>query len=1449
MATSISKSTVERTQLFQVRPKRAFIADHGILPVINPDQAMSNAFTEAPLPGKDEMKREDSLKWSQSYVKVDKPHLTALPKQKPRREIIFKRDIDETRDDYILDEVQKENIRIIDSILRRYDSIDYMSRQARNYFKAQTDLPLTSTSSFVAPLTPLEIQVLKSQIDRYDATLLTDTASIIKILRTPELIRYVLARSKMTNLTPEKTKWFDLLKKVATDIATKNRLFQIDWTMTPEQFDTSSASQPQSGMSASGGFPSGSVGGAPTGGMSGSPGLPWTGSTPSGAGFAPGASGGMGGMGGMGGIGGMGGMGGSSGMSGSPGFPPGYTPSTAGGMSGSPGFPPGYTPSNVPPGFNTRADDADQNPHPGQQQPTLSPSGGVLPNSTRPNYDPETRPNYDPEQNPPPSTIVPNSTKPDTAGSNVPTTSPPTSNVPTTSPPTSNVPTGSFEEVLSRGIGISGFFINDRIAIQVVVAKPMSITSIAPLATNVGAMYVNSLGAKPFYFVKQSDVGNRKIVSWNEGAMSINSATANVPPPDFTALKAVMDVKVIWTTELYSTTLIPYIPERDNKAVDTATSLQPGRGRTPTTSGSGSGDVAGGMASGVAGAGTGAGVAGVSGVAGVGSGVAGIATGIGAGMAGSGSQTTPPTTSPTTSSTTSIKDAILQLVNSSTEPNTAIQKIYQFLDKPGVIPDAVHQQIVQAFLANQTTETGRRLLSDPGDMDQTWILLRKTMINNRIITLSDAVEISRAIDRLRIANRMPPENFDGSNYPSITDNTGVLSYPPLKAKLLQIIKTTTKRDDAILSVYSYLNNPGVIPDSAHQQLLQEISSSSDPNKPLVDDQTLLWITIRKVLLQTKVLTNAEVLELKQAMDDKIDDVTTPANPNPSSGTITDTNAITFFNANDTFGDDSYDFLYAMFQTFMHVPNTANIVKASTFLTYIKSVAYIPNGWTFHFIGTIVNAYVQNFANIMMFTNTAGAYFNMLANGKSNQDMFDFGSTLGKNILSLYLYEAFGTGVNTLLRMMYKYGDAGTNTENWNRTFPAWIMLLLNLFFGGYGNTPKFTTSEKIQRFNQLGTLNTQKWVNLLMNSYLFVSQRAGNNQPVALFNSVMDEIGENSLFEIANWMAKDWDLDAVPPIPNVEQVAEENVPVDVLQNDAPRIGWNDVAGGQADNGAERVGGGDVQPVEQGGVVADNRPARVVQPVEQGGVVADNKPKPGSQDTGTETVPSNSVSDAIMEASEGNRAPGYQSVNERVGAASDLILVSNNPYITLNLRSRLFINTWGISLSSTTAVGTIFMYYNRIRDIANNLTVPESRQDPTSSGFIEFMGTGETPTLILIIRAVYNMFKVSMADDLARLGVLDTGDIMIRQYGNQQFTQQNQLEYSQKYGKFFYFCLTQLIARGIVENGALKQNRDPGAISVRKTAMALAMMLRFFDSIGAMGQYYNPRIGFDVLTKL
>jgi len=1278
---------------------------------------MSNAFTEAPLPGKDEMRREDSLKWSQSYVKVDKPHLT-LPKQKPRREIIFTRDIDETRDDYILNEFQKESIMVLDNIIRRYDSIDYMSRQARNYFKTQIEATpqLGTNSAFIAPLTPMEIQVLKSQIDRYDATLLTDTASIIKILRTGELVKYVLQRSKMVNLTPEKKRWYDLFKKIATDIAIKNRLFQIDWTMTPEQYDAVQASQSQSGnvMSGSGGFPSGSVGGAPVAGMSGSGGFPigYPGASPqssAGAGFAPGASGVMGG-------------------------------GDAGGDAGGSG-------SNVPPGFQPRADDADQNPHPGQQQPASSATG----------------------QNPPPSSVIPNTTKPDTADS--------------------NIPSGSFEDMLANGFGIEGYLCNDSVAIgSLTVSRPdIRIKDISPPLYNVGAMLVSGLGlgTSRFYFCKQSDIGNRRIIGWDEAIKM--SPVGAFPIAGAVPLRYMQDVNIVYNSQLYGARLTPFVA--GTSGIDTAASLMPSRGRTPT-GGSGAPDAgaaatAGAAADAAAAAGASSAAAATAGAAAAAAAAAGA---IGAGIAGAaaaGAATRSPTTgapttgSPTTGSPTgaptadprtSIKATIIQIIKSSPDSDTATQKVYEFLDQKGIIPDSAHQILLQE-LAEAQPSGGRRLLSDVGDMSQTWII------------------------------------------------------------------------------------------------------------------------IRKVLLETKVLTEAEVIEIRQAMDDlKIAKNETPPNPASGSQNTTPTTNMTddFFTEGDTFGDSVYDFSYAIFTSLLHYAgeplvgaNQGNWNETGDYITFIRAVMYVPNSWTFHWIGAIVQSVGNNLANFIKFSNTVGAFFSIVKMG--NGSVYDWSKVALGNLMALFFWEALGKGGNNLLRILY-YAFVRRNINvDWGTVLPAWYMVLIWCFFGGLGGDPKLTTSEIATRATRVGVIGINKWFNLLYNSFIFVNeQNPGNLNPQVLAYTIIDQLRGNAVFQIVDWMSKDFDRLQIQPDQNVVQAVEQAIPEAVIQQQDPLVGYNDgttqsdATGTKSDqtqtdrtrtgnqesqttsastqrtnSGAQGSTGRVIQPTEQGGTVENSNPR---QPTEQSGSVSDNRPKPASQDTGTEAgqqqaPPSTTVSDATMTASQGSQAPGYQMVTERyVTSDTPGRLLSNNPYMFLNQRSLSFVNTWGISGRSGD-IATIFTYTMRVVQIYNNLGAPPSRRDPTASGFIEFMGTGETPTLILIIRSVYAMFKVSMADDLARLGVLDVGDIMIRQYGNQQFTQEDQLEYARKYGKFFYFCLSQLMARGIVQNDTLLQNQDPGAISVRKTARFLSMMLEFFNSLGAMGQYYNTRLAYDVLSRM
>jgi hypothetical protein len=594
-----------------------------------------------------------------------------------------------------------------------------------------------------------------------------------------------------------------------------------------------------------------------------------------------------------------------------------------------------------------------------------------------------------------------------------------------------------------------------------------------------------------------------------------------------------------------------------------------------------------------------------------------------------------------------------------------------------------------------------------------------------------------------------------------------------------------------------------------------------------------WAIIRKVLLETKVLTEAEVIEIRQAMEDlKIAKKETP--PNPASGSQNTTPTINmtddFFTEGDTFGDNVYDFSYAIFTSLLHYAgeslagaNQSNWNETGDYITFIRALMYVPNSWTFHWIGAIVQSVGNNLANLIKFSNTVGAFFSIVKMG--NGSVYDWSKVALGNLMALFFYEALGKGGNNLLRILY-YAFVRRNINvDWGTVLPAWYMVLIWCFFGGLGGDPKLTTTEIATRATRVGVIGINKWFNLLYNSFIFVNdQNPGNINPQVLAYTIIDQLRGNAVFQIVDWMSKDFDRLQIQPDQNVVQAVEQAIPEAVVQQQDPLVGYND--GAQADAGQA---GGQVQRPDSG-----SQPNRV---------------DPGTQAGQQQAPPSTTVSDATMTASQGRQAPGYQMVTERyVTSDTPGRLLSNNPYMFLNQRSLSFVNTWGISGRSGD-IATIFTYSNRVTQIFNNILAPLSRKDPTASGFIEFMGTGETPTLILIIRSVYAMFKVSMADDLARLGVLDVGDIMIRQYGNQQFTEQDQLDYSKKYGKFFYFCLSQLIARGIVQNDSLLQNQDPGAISVRKTARFLAMMLEFFSSLGAMGQYYNSRLSFDVLSRM
>jgi hypothetical protein len=931
--------------------------------------------------------------------------------------------------------------------------------------------------------------------------------------------------------------------------------------------------------------------------------------------------------------------------------------------------------------------------------------------------------------------------------------------------------------MLANGVGIEGYLCNDSVAIgSLTVSRPdIRIKSISPPVYNVGAMLVSGVGSgsSPFYFCKQSDIGNRRIIGWNE-AIAMNQVGA-FPIAGAVPLRYMQDVNIVYNSQLYGARLTPFVPRASpTSGIDTAGSLMPSRGRTPTT-GTGTGEAgaaatAGAAADAAAAAGASSAAAATAGAAAaaaaaagaIGAGIAGAASAAGAatrspttGAPTTGSPTTgSPTGAPTADPRTSIKATIIQIIKSSPDSDTATQKVYEFLDQKGIIPDSAHQILLQE-LAEAQPSGGRRLLSDVGDMSQTWII------------------------------------------------------------------------------------------------------------------------IRKVLLETKVLTEAEVIEIRQAMDDlKIAKKETPPNPASGSQNTTPTTNMTddFFTEGDTFGDSVYDFSYAIFTSLLHYAgeplvgaNQGNWNETGDYITFIRALMYVPNSWTFHWIGAIVQSVGNNLANFIKFSNTVGAFFSIVKMG--NGSVYDWSKVALGNLMALFFWEALGKGGNNLLRILY-YAFVRRNINvDWGTVLPAWYMVLIWCFFGGLGGDPKLTTTEIATRATSVGVIGINKWFNLLYNSFIFVNeQNPGNLNPQVLAYTIIDQLRGNAVFQIVDWMSKDFDRLQIQPDQNVVQAVEQAIPEAVVQQQDPLVGYNDgttqtdigTQSGQTQTDRTRTGNQESQTTsastQRTNSGAQGSTGRAVQPTEQGGSVADNRPKPGSQDTGSqagqqEAPPSTTVSDATMTASQGRQAPGYQMVTERyVTPDSPGRLLSNNPYMFLNQRSLSFVNTWGISGRSGD-IATIFTYTMRVVQIYNNLGAPPSRRDPTASGFIEFMGTGETPTLILIIRSVYAMFKVSMADDLARLGVLDVGDIMIRQYGNQQFTQEDQLEYARKYGKFFYFCLSQLMARGIVQNDALLQNQDPGAISVRKTARFLSMMLEFFNSLGAMGQYYNTRIAYDVLSRM
>ena len=187
------------------------------------------------------------------------------------------------------------------------------------------------------------------------------------------------------------------------------------------------------------------------------------------------------------------------------------------------------------------------------------------------------------------------------------------------------------------------------------------------------------------------------------------------------------------------------------------------------------------------------------------------------------------------------------------------------------------------------------------------------------------------------------------------------------------------------------------------------------------------------------------------------------------------------------------------------------------------------------------------------------------------------------------------------------------------------------------------------------------------------------------------------------------------------------------------------------------------------------------------------------------------------------------------------------------------NSYGIAVLNSgdpgVQVAVVYDYFRRVLDIYRNTAKKENIRrpsyDPTSVGFVEFMSQGDTPTLVIILRALYTMFKDGMGYHMLFAISVDSdnvGDLFTKQY-EQQFTQSDVETLAEKYVKFMYFALSGLDAHGLLQNKYLLQDSDPGAEAVIKIAKMMAMLIQILTEgwTSTMGQYINTKLVDDVIN--
>ncbi|NBQ47532.1 MAG: hypothetical protein EBU33_03635, partial [Sphingobacteriia bacterium] len=464
-----------------------------------------------------------------------------------------------------------------------------------------------------------------------------------------------------------------------------------------------------------------------------------------------------------------------------------------------------------------------------------------------------------------------------------------------------------------------------------------------------------------------------------------------------------------------------------------------------------------------------------------------------------------------------------QIIESALDEDEAIKKLYEFLLSQKVISEAVRSDLVKEI--NETRPSvgsGRRLLSE--DVKYIWVAIQKILIRNNVITPEQLSTLVLSMDAKKKPDQTPaPSTSAPSTSSPSTSASSTSSQPPsLKKKMLDIINSAEDRNDAIRKIFILLHlSEHSVPLATHEDLLNAYNNQEpkitnlvgkmrDANLFTSEDLRKIWLSIRMVILETKVLDPSELLELIRAMDTK--PFNQPGEENPN-----DDNFI-FFESASAFGSDSYDFVIGILVSLIHFPKPFT----GDLLNFINQLAYLPNGFTYRFITQIARTFLDNVINTNTFVNIIGSFLQASQSGGS---VFSWAGTVLANQMSLFLFGAFGSTVNTLLRILWKYGIA--NPTKFKVVFSTWFLLLQWLFFGLAPGKVRLTKNEIVARAGRLGTIDVQRWYNLLINSFLYINDRKevlGGDTSTILLSKLVAELGDNSVFQIVDFMNRPFDL-------------------------------------------------------------------------------------------------------------------------------------------------------------------------------------------------------------------------------------------------------------------------------------------------------------------------------------